>query len=324
MDRVVPWRQLCALIAPVYPNSGKGRTPGTARGDPGFRAERAGFHQPTVSSSRGGGHGAAGAQSHEVEGPGQGRTRLRGDRAGLRLQQGPLSGAGQERAPAVRDLRAGKPARVRQRRRPLGPLANLPVPPGLFRLARSATADPPALEWIVFGNALDDEAVMQRAWARATAMGLGPSRRPFPIRRTEYLHPDGTAGLAPTSWRADHVLWPFSPSRPCHLVFPAPLRLLKKKRLITAPTLPDLVEHAPAASPPSPGQETPSLERRPLGTGGRSTSCAIPARKNRKSNGTASPVPSRCHTAPARSGPCSPPWPGPISAREPSSASARC
>ena len=27
MDRVVPWRQLCALIAPVYPNSGKGRTP---------------------------------------------------------------------------------------------------------------------------------------------------------------------------------------------------------------------------------------------------------------------------------------------------------
>ncbi len=27
MDRVVPWRQLCTLIAPVYPNSGKGRTP---------------------------------------------------------------------------------------------------------------------------------------------------------------------------------------------------------------------------------------------------------------------------------------------------------
>ncbi len=118
------------------------------------------------------------------------------------------------------------------------------LPTYLFRPTRNAIADPPALEWIVFGNALDDEAVMQRAWARATAMGLGPGRRPFSIRRTEYLHPDGTAGSAPTTWRADQVLWPFSPSRPCHLVFPAPLRLLKKKRLITAPTLPDLIEHA--------------------------------------------------------------------------------
>ena len=33
MDRVVPWRQLCALIAPVYPNSGKGRTPGRSGTD---------------------------------------------------------------------------------------------------------------------------------------------------------------------------------------------------------------------------------------------------------------------------------------------------
>ena len=27
MDRVVPWRQLCALIEPVYPKPGKGRSP---------------------------------------------------------------------------------------------------------------------------------------------------------------------------------------------------------------------------------------------------------------------------------------------------------
>lgn len=118
------------------------------------------------------------------------------------------------------------------------------LPTYLFRPASRAIADPPALEWIVFGNALDDEAVMQRAWARAATMGLGPERRPFSIRRTEYPLPDGTATSAPTSWRADQALWPFSPDRPCHLAFPAPLRLLKKKRLITAPTLPDLIEHA--------------------------------------------------------------------------------
>ena len=27
MDHVVPWRQLCALIEPVYPKPGKGRSP---------------------------------------------------------------------------------------------------------------------------------------------------------------------------------------------------------------------------------------------------------------------------------------------------------
>src|SRR5262245_60032245 len=27
MDRVVPWRELCARIAPVYPNAGSGRPP---------------------------------------------------------------------------------------------------------------------------------------------------------------------------------------------------------------------------------------------------------------------------------------------------------
>ena len=27
MDRVVPWRERCALIAPVYPKPGKGRSP---------------------------------------------------------------------------------------------------------------------------------------------------------------------------------------------------------------------------------------------------------------------------------------------------------
>ena len=27
MDRVVPWRELCALIEPVYPKPGKGRAP---------------------------------------------------------------------------------------------------------------------------------------------------------------------------------------------------------------------------------------------------------------------------------------------------------
>ncbi|WP_287999051.1 CRISPR system precrRNA processing endoribonuclease RAMP protein Cas6 [Acidiphilium sp.] len=118
------------------------------------------------------------------------------------------------------------------------------LPTYLFRPASRAIADPPALEWIVFGNALDDEAVMRRAWARAATMGLGPERRPFSIRRTEYLHPDGTAISAPTSWRADQALWPLSPGQPCHLVFPAPLRLLKKKRLVTAPTLLDLIEHA--------------------------------------------------------------------------------
>jgi hypothetical protein len=31
MDRIVPWRDLCTLIAPVYPKAGDGRHPKALR-----------------------------------------------------------------------------------------------------------------------------------------------------------------------------------------------------------------------------------------------------------------------------------------------------
>lgn len=117
------------------------------------------------------------------------------------------------------------------------------LPTYLMRPASRDIPDPPALEFLRFGNAFAHEHAFERAWRRAAAMGLGKARQPFTIRRIDPLGANGAIGPA-TPWRADQIPWPLPPGAPCRLVFPAPLRLLRHKRLITAPTLPDLIDHA--------------------------------------------------------------------------------
>jgi len=116
------------------------------------------------------------------------------------------------------------------------------LPTYLMRPAGNDIADPPALEFLRFGHALRHEHAFERAWRRAGAMGLGKTRRPFTLRRIDHLGANGAIGPA-APWQADQIPWPLSPGAPCRLVFPAPLRLLGHKRLITAPTLADLIGH---------------------------------------------------------------------------------
>jgi hypothetical protein len=117
------------------------------------------------------------------------------------------------------------------------------VPTYLLRPASAAIPDPPALEFLRFGGALAFEAALERAWQRAAAMGLGRTRQAFILRRVDALDATGTSGPA-THWSANQIPWPLSPGAPCRLVFPTPLRLLRQKHLVTAPTLLDVVDHA--------------------------------------------------------------------------------
>ncbi len=118
-------------------------------------------------------------------------------------------------------------------------------PPGY--VLRPAPPDPnlwPAVDWILVGaTAIEYDEVLRRAWDVASGMGLGPQRRRFFIRRTIWLGPDEQPMVWPSAWPLGLARWPFdSPERtPCRLVFRAPLRLLRRKRLIEQPTLTDLV-----------------------------------------------------------------------------------
>lgn len=114
---------------------------------------------------------------------------------------------------------------------------------------RPAPPDPeaaPAVEWVLIGSAICHNRPLMRAWDVASGMGLGPKRRRFHIRGVLPLDPWGRPGQ-PT---LDPRPWPLSQAvdslrgmgdGPCRLSFPAPLRILRNKRLVGEPGLPDIV-----------------------------------------------------------------------------------
>jgi len=120
----------------------------------------------------------------------------------------------------------------------------LQTPRYVIRPASPDPGDAPALDWLLLGEASADDSVLLRAWHEAAARGLGPARRRFRIRRLRTYQPDGSlldSPLAHASWTLAHAAWPLSPAEPCSLRFAAPLRLLRRKRLISEPTLTDVV-----------------------------------------------------------------------------------
>ena len=157
--------------------------------------------------------------------------------------------------------RAHRPARPRNGREPC--IAGGTLVAGY--VLRPAPPDPefaPALEWILIGDALRHDFALCRAWDVASGLGLGPQRRRFHLRRTVALRPDGqvvehaapwplsecaVGGLEQTQGRptrrasCPRAVRELAPDQPCRLVFPSPLRLLFRKRLIEAPTLADIV-----------------------------------------------------------------------------------
>ncbi len=119
-----------------------------------------------------------------------------------------------------------------------------PRPPGY--LIRPAPADPeyaPGIEWLLIGHAIDHDPLLCRAWDVACHRGVGHARTMFRICDSITLGPSGETTDPDSSWsladgaRSAHDLL----TRPCQLLFPAPLRLRRHGRLIEQPALPDIV-----------------------------------------------------------------------------------
>lgn len=114
-------------------------------------------------------------------------------------------------------------------------------PPYVVRAAPPLPEWVPALEVILIGPAIEYHDALQRCWDYATREGLGQARRPFEIRRREVILPDESTCGDGTPWPLAEARWPLPADAPCRLIFPAPLRLRRKGRLIESPTLADLV-----------------------------------------------------------------------------------
>ena len=101
----------------------------------------------------------------------------------------------------------------------------------------------PVVEHILLGEAIRHEGVLLAAWIRACESGLGPDRVPFFLRGYA-LEPDGNRAPTDAPWPLGQAHWPLAgdpATTACELSFPWPVRLLSQGRLISEPTLPDLV-----------------------------------------------------------------------------------
>jgi len=118
----------------------------------------------------------------------------------------------------------------------------------ILRPAPFDPGDAPAIEWILFGDAIGYDATAWRAWDIACSMGLGKRREPFRIWQTKPIAMDGMhLNLDRTflPWRLSQAHWPIPGNpfnMPVRLKFDAPLRILRRKRLIDCPTFKDIVE----------------------------------------------------------------------------------
>jgi len=119
------------------------------------------------------------------------------------------------------------------------------APGYVLRPAPPDPEDAPAIDWILIGAATEHDTPLLAAWNLAAAAGLGRQRRPFFIRRIRFYRPDGTLveqdnqRFAP--WELDRAVRPLAPNTPCRIRFSAPLRLLRRGKLIASPRMPDLV-----------------------------------------------------------------------------------
>lgn len=117
----------------------------------------------------------------------------------------------------------------------------------LFVLRRAPPDDSrlPGVELVLFGAAVQRKTEMRAAWDRAGELGLGQSRRRFTVAKWTELNARGEpAGPEESRWRLDEVDWPLTGDpayTPCRLLFPEPLRILRRGKLVTRPRLADLV-----------------------------------------------------------------------------------
>jgi len=119
------------------------------------------------------------------------------------------------------------------------------TPGYLVRPAPAESLPAPALEFLLFGpSSPEQEAPVWAAWELALERGLGPERRRARLLDVRPLAWDRTvlgAARRQPGFALAPLPWPTAEGQPWRLEFPAPLRLLRNGRLITAPTLADIV-----------------------------------------------------------------------------------
>lgn len=119
------------------------------------------------------------------------------------------------------------------------------IPRYLMRPSAPDVRPAPAVDFMVFGEPDGTaDAAIWAAWDRACEMGLGPDRRAFWIGSTIPLAWDETP-LRPSrvqpGFVASPLAWPINDLKGgCRLLFPAPLRLIHKRRLVERPMPVDL------------------------------------------------------------------------------------
>jgi hypothetical protein len=121
------------------------------------------------------------------------------------------------------------------------------VPGYLVRPAPPDLELAPAVHWFLFGPGISHDGSLRRAWDVGSGMGLGPQRRRFVCREFIPLGPDGRPAPQTKPWPLADAVWPLPGPpdvTPCCLVFPAPLRLLRKGRLVETPSFADVVVSA--------------------------------------------------------------------------------
>lgn len=123
-------------------------------------------------------------------------------------------------------------------------------PSYILRPGPADVADPPALEWLLFGTGVKYEHSGSLAWRASAKRGLGSKRLPFEITAFIDLKPSicsrhfgYSRPVLKQPWTLDMAGWPLDgdpATTPCRLEFLSPLRLLRKRQLITEPSLPDI------------------------------------------------------------------------------------
>lgn len=125
-----------------------------------------------------------------------------------------------------------------------------PVPGFVMRPHRTSSKtseDEFEIDFVLLGStAVERAEIALRAWDVASGRGLGPDRLPFVVSERRGLGPGAEVLDTPATWRLSSLTWPnaVTHGEPCRLAFPAALRIRHQGRLVTSPTLVDIVVSA--------------------------------------------------------------------------------
>ena len=114
-------------------------------------------------------------------------------------------------------------------------------------MIRPAPSDPgfaPAVDWILIGGADRFEGVLARAWDVASGMGLGADRIPFAVKEVHSLDANAAMTSSDQRWSlreaAEAQRPEISGEAAIRLEFDAPLRILRRGKLMEYPTFTDI------------------------------------------------------------------------------------